>query len=86
MDLLRGPRGTVGMFLLLALFWGSSFVAIEVGLHEFPPLHFAGIRYLLAGGLIMGVAVMSAPVVLPQNRTDLTLIGIVAVFMITMVS
>ena len=70
------------MFLLLALFWGSSFVAIEVGLHEFPPLHFAGIRYLLAGGLIMGVAVMSAPVVVPQNRTDLTLIGIVAVFMI----
>lgn len=70
------------MFLLLALFWGSSFVAIEVGLHEFPPLHFAGIRYLVAGGLIMSFAVMSAPTILPQNRTDLKLIGIVAVFMI----
>lgn len=70
------------MFLLLALFWGSSFVAIEVGLHEFPPLHFAGIRYLVAGALIMSFAVMSAPTLLPQNRSDLTLIGIVAVFMI----
>ncbi|MFB6086266.1 MAG: DMT family transporter [Halodesulfurarchaeum sp.] len=81
-DFLRGPRGTVGMFLLLAVLWGTSFVAIEVGLHEFPPLSFAGIRYLAAGTLIMGLAVMSATVILPRNRTDLTLIAIVAVFMI----
>lgn len=79
---LRGPRGTVGMFLVLALFWGSSFVAIEVGLHEFPPLHFAGIRYLVAGAVIMSFAIISAPVVLPQNRTDVALITIIAVFMI----
>ncbi|MFW5900377.1 MAG: DMT family transporter [Halodesulfurarchaeum sp.] len=81
-EMIRSPQGTVGLFLLLALFWGSSFVAIEVGLHEFPPLYFAGIRYLLAGGLIMAIAVLSAPVILPQNRTDITLIGIVAFFMI----
>lgn len=81
-EILRSPQGTLGLFLLLALFWGSSFVAIEIGLHEFPPLHFAGIRYLLAGGLIMAVAVLSAPVIIPQNRTDLVLIGIVAFFMI----
>lgn len=81
-EILRSPQGTVGLFLLLALFWGSSFVAIEIGLHEFPPLYFAGIRYLLAGGLIMAIAVLSAPVIMPQNRTDITLIAIVAFFMI----
>ncbi len=80
--LFRGPRGTLGLFLLLALLWGSSFVAIEIGLHEFPPLHFAGIRYLLAGGMIMAFAVLSAPVLMPQNKTDVALIAIVAFFMI----
>lgn len=80
--ILRGPRGTLGLFLLLALFWGSSFVAIEIGLHEFPPLYFAGIRYLLAGIAIMGLAVFSAPVLIPKNRTDLALIAVVSVFMI----
>ncbi|MGM0371183.1 MAG: DMT family transporter [Halobacteriota archaeon] len=81
-DLLSGPRATASLFVLLGLLWGSSFVAIEIGLHVFPPLYFAGIRYLLAGGLLMAWAVMSAPEIMPQRRTDYLAIGVVALFLI----
>ena len=81
-DLFASSLGSLGMFLLLAVFWGSSFVAIEVGLHEFPPLYFAGLRYLLAGGLFMAIAVLTAPDLLPKTRTDVASIAVVAVFLI----
>ena len=81
-DIFASPWGSVGMFLLLALFWGSSFVAIEVGLHEFPPLFFAGVRYLLAGGLFVGIAVLSTDRLLPETRTDVAAIAVVATFLI----
>jgi drug/metabolite transporter (DMT)-like permease len=70
------------LFVLLALLWGSAFIAIEIGLHVFPPLYFAGIRYLLAGGLLLGLAVMTAPTLLPQTRNDVLSIGVVSVFLI----
>jgi len=81
-DIFASPWGSLGMFLLLALFWGSSFVAIEVGLHEFPPLHFAGLRYLLAGGIFVVIAVLTTPRLLPRTRSDLAMIGIIAVFLV----
>ncbi|MFW6383827.1 MAG: DMT family transporter [Halodesulfurarchaeum sp.] len=81
-DIFATPLGSVGMFLLLALFWGSSFVAIEVGLHEFPPLYFAGVRYLLAGGLFVGIAVLSTDRLVPKTRTDVGAIVVVATFLI----
>ncbi len=70
-DIFASPWGSLGMFLLLALFWGSSFVAIEVGLHEFPPLFFAGVRYLLAGALFVGIAVLTLPHVAVVTWMDL---------------
>jgi len=82
LDPFSGPRWTVGLFVLLASLWGTSFVAIEVGLHHFPPLYFAGARYLLAGLAIMAVAVLTDPSWLPRERADWVSIGIVAVFII----
>lgn len=35
-------------FTLLTLIWGSTWVAIKIGLNDFPPLLFAGSRFLLA--------------------------------------
>ncbi|ELZ97966.1 DMT (drug/metabolite family transporter) superfamily permease [Haloferax mucosum ATCC BAA-1512] len=65
-----------GLFLLLGTLWGSSFVAIEVGLPYFPPLHFAALRYYLAGLIVLGYAVVSTDYWRPRTRTDLALVGI----------
>jgi len=44
------------MFLALGAIWGTSFPAIEIGLHVVPALSFAAIRYSLAGLVILGYA------------------------------
>jgi drug/metabolite transporter (DMT)-like permease len=39
------------------LLWGSTFLAIRVGVRQVPPATFAGARYLLAGAVLYPVAV-----------------------------
>jgi drug/metabolite transporter (DMT)-like permease len=82
LESLTGPRWTTGLFVLLATLWGTSFVAIEIGLHSFPPLYFAGARYLVAGAIIMAFAWATNPDWLPSTRGDWITIGIFAVFII----
>ncbi|MFB6082315.1 MAG: DMT family transporter [Halanaeroarchaeum sp.] len=76
------PRVTGLAFLVLAAIWGAAFVAIEIGLHHFPPLTFAGLRYLLAGAIVLGYARLTTEYVLPRNRRDLLRIAVLAVFFI----
>ncbi|MFB6153077.1 MAG: DMT family transporter [Halodesulfurarchaeum sp.] len=79
---LRGPRGTLALFVLLGSLWGTSFVAIEIGLGSFPPLYFAGIRYLLAGGILFGYVRARGSRWRPNTRADWLSIAIVAAFII----
>ncbi|MFB6125605.1 MAG: DMT family transporter [Halanaeroarchaeum sp.] len=76
------PRVTALLFLLLAAIWGVAFVAIEIGLQHFPPLYFAGLRYLVAGTLIVAYAAVTTDYVLPRNRRDLLRIAVLSVFFI----
>jgi drug/metabolite transporter (DMT)-like permease len=57
-------------FVLLATLWGSSFVAIEVGLEYIPPMLFAAIRYDLAGIVLLTYAVITADAWVPRERDD----------------
>ena len=41
---------------LVYLLWGLTYLAIRVGVHGLPPLVLAGVRYLIAGGLLYPVA------------------------------
>lgn len=70
------------LFVLLAILWGGSFVAIEVGLHYFPPLSFAGLRYAAAGALILGYAVVAADRWRPADRDEWLTVGVVGGFII----
>ncbi|MFB6133459.1 MAG: DMT family transporter [Halanaeroarchaeum sp.] len=72
----------MGLFLGIAAIWGGSFVAIEIGLHHVPPLTFAGLRYLVAGSIVLGYARITAPYVLPRNRRDGLKIAVFAIFFI----
>jgi drug/metabolite transporter (DMT)-like permease len=38
------------------LVWGTSYIATRVGVLNLPPLLFAGVRFILGGGLLMAVA------------------------------
>ena len=49
----EGRRSTVLAFALLVVFWGSTFLAIKVGLGYSRPVLFAGIRTLLTGAAMM---------------------------------
>jgi drug/metabolite transporter (DMT)-like permease len=39
-------------FAIIYLVWGSTFLAIRIGVHEVPPLLLAGLRFLAAGGIL----------------------------------
>jgi drug/metabolite transporter (DMT)-like permease len=43
-------------FATIYLVWGSTFLAIRLGVRELPPLLFAGGRFLLAGALLTAIA------------------------------
>lgn len=48
---LRDSR-TVLAFAAIYLLWGATFLAIRVAVVEIPPLFTAGVRFLIAGGLL----------------------------------
>src|SRR5207247_7477967 len=43
-------------YLVVCVFWGSTYLAIKVGVTELPPFLFAGLRFLVAGLVLLTVA------------------------------
>ena len=39
-------------FSIIYFVWGSTFLAIRIGVHEVPPFLLAGMRFLAAGGVL----------------------------------
>ncbi len=52
-DLVRQPRWkTLLAFAIIYFVWGSTFLAIRVGVHEVPPLVLASMRFFTAGAVL----------------------------------
>jgi probable blue pigment (indigoidine) exporter len=68
-------------FVLLATLWGGSFVAIEAGVDEVPPLLFAALRYDLAGLFVLAWGALRG-VWIPRTRDDLLAVGLVGALLI----
>lgn len=49
------PRA-LAAYLILCVVWGSTYLAIRIGVQELPPALLAGIRFLIAGALLLGIA------------------------------
>jgi len=81
-DIWQFVSRTPVLFVLVATLWGGSFVAIEVGLHYFPPLLFAGVRYSIAGAIILGYAAFAADRWRPVGPDEWLSIGVVGAFII----
>jgi drug/metabolite transporter (DMT)-like permease len=45
---------TLLAFAIIYFVWGSTFLAIRIGVHELPPLLFAAMRFLTAGIILYG--------------------------------
>ncbi|WP_044872256.1 drug/metabolite exporter YedA [Pseudomonas sp. LFM046] len=50
----RFPLLLIGAFIALYLIWGSTYLAIRIGVESWPPLLMAGIRFVIAGALMYG--------------------------------
>jgi drug/metabolite transporter (DMT)-like permease len=45
---------TLLAFAIIYFVWGSTFLAIRIGVHDLPPFLFAAIRFLIAGFILYG--------------------------------
>lgn len=45
-------------YLLVCVVWGSTYLVIRIGVSELPPFMFAGLRFLAAGLLLLGGALL----------------------------
>ncbi|WP_255169454.1 DMT family transporter [Natrononativus amylolyticus] len=64
------------LFVALALAWGTSFAAIEVGLATLPPILFAAFRFDVAAALFVAAVVALGLEWRPRTRSDLALIAV----------
>jgi len=65
----------VALFFALALLWGASFVAIEVGLDYYPPVLYAAYRFDLAALVLVTYVLVTEAAPLPRTRGDAAAIG-----------
>lgn len=64
----------------LYLAWGSSYLAIRIGVHDLPPLLFCALRFLIAAPLLFGLALLQGER-LPGGRRDWLILAVTAVLM-----
>lgn len=68
-------------FAIVYVVWGSTYLAIRIGVQDLPPVLFAGVRFLLAAPLMFGYAWLRGAR-LPSSRRDWALIALTAVLML----
>lgn len=68
-------------FAIVYLVWGSTYLAIRVGVQDLPPWLFAGVRFLAAAALMLAYAWLRGAR-LPAARRDWTTITVTALLML----
>lgn len=76
-------RLQVVVWLALCAIWGSTWLAIKLGLQDLPPLTFAGIRFAVAALLLGGIIVVQG-FRLPTSRRDWGLLVYTGLLSITL--
>lgn len=66
---------------IVYLAWGSSYLAIRLGVHDLPPLLFCGLRFLIAAPLLFGLALVQGERP-PAGRRDWLILAATAVLML----
>jgi drug/metabolite transporter (DMT)-like permease len=74
----REKFGAYGAWAAVCFFWGTTYLAIRVGLESFPPTLFAGLRFIVAGVVLFFVMSRQRNARLPIGREwfDLGVVGL----------
>ncbi|HTT66887.1 MAG TPA: EamA family transporter [Gemmatimonadales bacterium] len=68
-------------YLLVCVFWGSTYLAIRIGVAALPPFLFAGTRFLVAGLLLLGGALAFGER-LPRRARDWGVLAVVGLLLL----
>lgn len=67
----RASRARVfAAWLALCGIWGSTWIAIKIGLDDLPPLSFAGLRFVVASAVLLVGCVVAGTALWPRRRGD----------------
>jgi len=60
-------------FAAIYIIWGTTYLAIKIGIEDFPPFIMASIRYFIAGVILLLICFFServrqAPAVMPAGK------------------
>ena len=78
-----GLRGkALVAYLVVCVFWGSTYLAIRVGVEVLPPFLFAGLRFAIAGALLLTI-MLALGDRLPSRAADWRTQAIVGVLLLT---
>jgi drug/metabolite transporter (DMT)-like permease len=79
---MAGLRGrALVAYLLVCTVWGSTYLAIRIGVMHLPPMLFAGIRFVIAGALLAGI-VLATGDRLPRSLRDWKVLAITGLFLL----
>ena len=68
-------------YILVCVLWGSTYLAIRIGVGVLPPFLFAGVRFLLAGLMLLGGALAFGER-LPLRARDYLVLAAVGLFLL----
>lgn len=77
-----GPWKIWCAYLAVCLSWGSTYLALRIAVRHYPPELFAGIRFLISGVIVLGIA-LAARNVLPKGWRDWSSLGVSGILMLT---
>jgi drug/metabolite transporter (DMT)-like permease len=64
-------------YLVVCVFWGSTYLAIKIGVTELPPFLFAGLRFLVAGLILLVLArALGDPLPKKSDWRTLAIVGL----------
>lgn len=69
-------------YAIVSLVWGSTYLAIRIGVRHMPPAVFGGIRFVLSGTLLLGAA-LALGRRLPRRPGDWQTSAVVGVLLLT---
>jgi len=77
----REETSVVLAYIAVCILWGSTYLAIRIGVSDFPPELFAGFRFLIAGALVLLFAYFKG-YKFPENLIDVRRQAIVGLFLL----
>jgi len=79
---MAGLRGRALIaYLLVCTVWGSTYLAIRIGVADLPPLLFAGVRFVIAGLLLAGI-VLAMGDRMPRSLRDWKVNAVAGILML----